>query len=88
MGDAPSRAPADREVSRNLHIPIDPIRDTMCRMFWAPDELGEKTEERVNQLKINNPGVLTYLPETLLAQTSEALQQVDDEEWPEAERAT
>ena len=39
LGDAPSRAPADREVARNLAAPLAPIKEIIHRMFWAPDEV-------------------------------------------------
>ena len=68
LGDATSRAPADREVARNLPIPLQPIRDTIHRLFWAPDELAGQTADRLKKLKIQNPGVLSYLPEKLLAE--------------------
>ena len=67
LGDAPSRAPADRAVARNLAIPLQPIKKTMHRMFWAPDELAGSTATRLKQLKIESPGILTYLPDELLA---------------------
>ena len=67
LGDAPSRAPADRAVARNLAIPLAPIKRTMHRMFWAPDELAGSTATRLQQLKVENPGILTYLPDELLA---------------------
>ena len=41
--DAPFRAPANRAVAKNLTIPLQPIRKTMRRMFWAPDELAGST---------------------------------------------
>ena len=56
LGDAPSRAPADRAVARNLAIPLAPIKRTMHRMFWAPDELAGSTKTRMKELKIENPG--------------------------------
>ena len=68
LGDAVSRAPADREVARNLPIPLQPIKETIHRLFWAPDELAGQTRDRLKQLKIENPGVLTYLPDKLLAE--------------------
>ena len=64
LGDAPSRAPPDRAVARNLPVPLAPIKDTIHRLFWAPDELAGSTAERVKELGISNPGVLTYLPDT------------------------
>ena len=67
LGDAPSRAPADRAVARNLAIPLAPIKRTMHRMFWAPDELAGSTRTRLKQLKIENPGILTYMPDEMLA---------------------
>ena len=36
-------------------------------MFWSPDELAGSTAARLKQLNIENPGVLTYLPDELLA---------------------
>ena len=62
LGDAPSRAPADREVARNLAVPLAPIKEVIHRMFWAPDELAGDTKERLKQLHIDNPGVLSYVP--------------------------
>lgn len=59
LGDAPSRAPVDREVARNLPVPLMPIRNFIRRMFWAPDEVVGSTVMRVAELKINNPGILT-----------------------------
>ena len=63
LGDAPSQAPADRAVARNLPVPLAPIRETIHRLFWAPDELAGSTAERLKQLGVENPGVLTYLPQ-------------------------
>ena len=66
LGGAPSRAPADRAVARNLAIPLEPIKRTMFRMFWAPDELAGSTKTRLEQLKVENPGMLMYMPDELL----------------------
>ena len=60
LSDAPFRAPANRAVAKNLTIPLQPIRKTMHRMFWAPDELAGSTTTRLQQLKLENPGILTY----------------------------
>ena len=35
-------------------------------MFWAPDELAGSTKTRLEQLKVENPGILTYMPDELL----------------------
>ena len=63
LGDAPSRAPADRAVARNLPIPLGPIRDLIKKMFWEPKELSGDIAGRIKDLRITNPGVLTYLPQ-------------------------
>ena len=34
-------------------------------MFWAPDEVAGATLARVEELRIENPGILTYLPEEI-----------------------
>ena len=39
----------------------------MHRMFWAPDELAGSASTRLRQLQIESPGMLTYLPDELLA---------------------
>ena len=62
LGDAPSRAPADRKGARNLPIPLGPIRDLIKKMLWAPEELAGDVQARVPELQIATPGVLTYLP--------------------------
>lgn len=67
FGDAPSRSPADRAIARNLCASLAPIRDTMCRMFWAPDEIAGEGQTRLKQLKIEYAGFLTYRPEELLS---------------------
>ena len=67
LEDASYIAPADRAVARNLAIPLAPIKRTMHRMFWAPDELAGSTKTRLQQLKIENHGILTYMPDELLA---------------------
>ena len=48
-------------MARNLPIPLEPIRDLIKRMFWAPEELAGDVQARVHELQIANPGVLTYL---------------------------
>ena len=67
LGDAPSRSPADREVARNIPIPMDLIQNILHQLFWAPDEMAGDTAKRVQELGIINPGVLSYLPEDLAA---------------------
>ena len=46
LGDAPSRAPVDREVARNLPVPLGPIRRFVHRMFLAPEELAGRATLR------------------------------------------
>ena len=65
LADAPSRAPQDREVARNLPVPLEPIKSVAHRMFWDPGAPGGSTRDRVQALKIENPGVLTYLPDEI-----------------------
>ena len=36
-------------------------------MFWAPDELEGVIIDRLRQLRVENPGVLYYIPDKLLA---------------------
>ena len=43
LGDAPSRAPIDREIARQLPTPLEPIRKFIQQMFWAPDEVAGST---------------------------------------------
>ena len=62
LGDAPSRAPADREVARNLAVPLAPIKEMIHRMFWAPDEVAGDTRERLRQLHVENPGGYWLMP--------------------------
>ena len=46
LGDTLSRNPHDKAIAKNLPIPLQPIKDTIWKMFWAPDELdGEHPEE-------------------------------------------
>ena len=87
LGDAPSRAPADREVARNLAVPLAPIKETIHRMFWAPDELAGDTRERLKQLHIENPGVLSYVPDQLLADAELVNEARPEDELAEPERA-
>ena len=78
LGDAPSRAPADRALARNLPVPLGAIRDTIHRMFWAPDEVAGDTKKRLQELGIENPGMLAYLPvdaESTAVAVNEALQE-------------
>ena len=49
-----SRASIDREVARNLPVPLGHIREYIEQMFWAPDALAGSTAERVKQLSIDN----------------------------------
>ncbi len=39
-----------------------PIKQIVYPMFWAPDEVAGTTEDRAKQ-GIENPGVLTFLPD-------------------------
>ena len=52
LGDAPSRAPIDREIARNLPVPLGPIRDFVRKMFWVPDEIEGDTKKRVEDLDV------------------------------------
>ena len=87
LGDAPSRASADREVARNLAVPLAPIKEIIHRMFWAPDELAGDTRERLKQLHIDNPGVLSYVPDQLLADADLVNEARPEDELAEPERA-
>ena len=71
LGDAVSRNPIDREVARNLPLPLWPVQQFIHKMFWASDELAGRTAERVAELKLLNLGVLTYLPEEIASQGKE-----------------
>eukprot|EP00969_Alexandrium_andersonii_P155247 6863331-Alexandrium_andersonii.AAC.1 len=56
LGDAPSRAPADRAVARNLPIPLAPIKDVIYRLFWAREQIAGDVATRIAELQIENPG--------------------------------
>eukprot|EP00974_Lingulodinium_polyedra_P105208 10186500-Lingulodinium_polyedra.AAC.1 len=86
LGDALSRAPGDRAMARNLPVPLLPIKELVWKMFWAPDALAGDTKKRVQQLGIENLGVLAFLPDAITEgiAVNEAL---PEDELPEAARA-
>lgn len=46
----------NREVVRDLPVPLMPIRGLIRKMCWAPDEVVGSTERRMRELKVVNPG--------------------------------
>ena len=85
LADARSRAPHDREVARNLPVPLLPIKEFVRQMFWNPTANDAEVARRLKQLKINNPGVLTYLPDDILRKAPFQMPEVleVDEDLPE-----
>ena len=50
LGDSPLKAPVDREVARDLAVPLAPIKDIVCKLFWAPDVFAGDARERLTKL--------------------------------------
>ena len=82
-----AQQPTARSMARNLAVPLAPIKETIHRMLWAPDELAGDTRERLKQLHIENLGVLSYIPDQLLADAELVNEARPEDELAEPERA-